>query len=119
MYAVVATGGKQYRLSVGDLVDVEKLDVPVGQEVVLSEVLLVADEDGSVRIGQPTVPNVVVRCRVVAQDKNKKIIVYKYRRRKGVPPEVGPSPTVHAAEGGGDRSRRVGGFGHGAQEGSG
>ncbi len=83
MYAIVTTGGKQYRASVGDMIDVEKLPGDVGDEFTLSEVLLVSVGEGDVRVGSPTVENATVACSVVKQDKNSKIVVYKSKRRKG------------------------------------
>lgn len=89
MHAIVTTGGKQYRLSVGDRVDVEKIEGDVGEEVTLTKVLLVSDGAGHTRIGTPTVPNASVVCRIVAQDKNKKVIVFKSKRRKGYKRKLG------------------------------
>ena len=83
MYAIVATGGKQYRASVGDMLDVDKLEGDVGEQVTLSDVLLVGGDEGDVRVGTPTVENATVSCSVVKHDKNSKIIVYKSKRRKG------------------------------------
>jgi large subunit ribosomal protein L21 len=83
MYAIVATGGKQYRAEVGDMLDIEKLPGEVGDEITLSEVLLVGGEEGDVRVGSPTLENATVSCNVVKQDRNRKIIVYKSKRRKG------------------------------------
>lgn len=89
MYAIFSTGGKQYRASVGDMLDVEKLDGAVGEELSLGSVLLVQDESGETHIGAPTVPNAAVVCKVVAQDKNKKIIVFKSKKRKGYKRKLG------------------------------
>lgn len=89
MYAVVRTGGHQYRVSVGDQLLVEKLPVPEGGQIDLEEVLLVADDNGQVRIGTPLVEGARVRARVLAQEKGPKIRIFKYipkeryRRRKG------------------------------------
>ncbi|MCS7283764.1 MAG: 50S ribosomal protein L21 [Anaerolineae bacterium] len=89
MYAVVRTGGHQYRVSVGDQLLVEKLPVPEGAHIELEEVLLVADDSGQVRIGTPLVEGARVRARVLAQEKGPKIRIFKYipkeryRRRKG------------------------------------
>jgi large subunit ribosomal protein L21 len=81
MYAVVKTGGKQYRVQEGDVLRVEKLAGEVGSEVVFDQVLLFADGE-SVDIGAPTVENAAVKGHIVAQDKAKKILVFKYKRRK-------------------------------------
>jgi large subunit ribosomal protein L21 len=81
MYAIVATGGKQYKVQEGDVLRVEKLTGVVGDEVAFDQVLLVgAGED--VRIGQPVVEGVQVKGTIVEQGKNKKVLVFKYKRRK-------------------------------------
>lgn len=81
MFAVVETGGKQYKVSVGSVVNVEKLKANVGDEVVLDKVLLVSKEDG-VLIGKPYVEGAKVVAKVVKQDKYPKIIVFKFKRKK-------------------------------------
>ncbi len=82
MYAVIKTGGKQYKVSSGDTVRVEKLAGNVGDAVTLSDVLLVARE-GDVRIGQPTVAGAQVTGKIVDQARADKIMVFKKKRRKG------------------------------------
>ena len=88
MYAVVRTGSKQYRVRVGDVIEVEKLPVEPGQAVTLEEVLLV-ERDGTVAVGQPVVPGARVVARVLDQVKGPKLIVFKmkpktrYRRKTG------------------------------------
>lgn len=81
MYAVIKTGGKQYRVSQGDLLRVEKLPGNVGDAVTLSEVLLVGEGEG-IKIGKPVVAGAKVEAKIVAQDRDKKIIIFKFRRRK-------------------------------------
>lgn len=81
MYAVIATGGKQYRVSEGDVIYVEKLDAEVDTTVELGNVLAIAKEDGMV-IGKPVVEGAKVTAKVVAQGKAKKVIVFKYKRKK-------------------------------------
>lgn len=81
MYAVVETGGKQYRVSAGDAIYVEKLNVNEGDEVVLDRVLLVS-QDGKTRVGAPYVEGAVVVAKAVKQGKQKKIIVFKYKAKK-------------------------------------
>lgn len=81
MYAVIRTGGKQYRVSEGDTIEVEKLDTEVGSEVRLDEVLLVGTEDVT-RLGTPTVPGASVVAKVLETGRGRKVIVYKYKRRK-------------------------------------
>ena len=80
MFAVIKTGGKQYKVSEGDLLDVEKLDKKEGEEVVFNEVLLV--EDDETKIGKPTVEKASVKAEVVKQDREDKKIVYKYKPKK-------------------------------------
>lgn len=80
MYAIIRTGGKQYRAEVGKSLDVDKLPNEVGDTLEISDVLLVGDEDNTV-IGQPLVEGASVKATVVEQFRGKKIIVYKYRQR--------------------------------------
>lgn len=82
MYAVVNSGGKQYKVQEGDVLRVERLDGQVGDAVDFDRVLLFNDGE-SVQVGQPLLEDVKVRGQIVAQDKAKKIIVFKYKRRKG------------------------------------
>ena len=81
-YAVIQTGGKQYRVSVGDQLDVEKLGVPVGSEVSLDRVLMVANGD-PVSVGQPLLAGATVRATVVGEGRGEKIRIFKMKRRKG------------------------------------
>ena len=89
VYAVVETGGKQYRLSPGDAVNVEKLEGEVGTTVVLGKVLMVVADDGATTIGNPVVQGVDVTAEIVAHGRGRKIVVFKYkpkvnyRRRQG------------------------------------
>ncbi len=80
MYAIIKTGGKQYKAEPGRFIDVEKLDAEVGAEVSF-EALMVVD-GGDVKVGSPVVDGVKVVGKVLAQDKAKKIIVYKYKAKK-------------------------------------
>lgn len=81
MYAVVATGGKQYRVEAGDILRVEKLSGDVGAEVAFDHVLMLADGE-NVKIGQPIVSGAAVKGHIVEQGKQKKVLVFKYKRRK-------------------------------------
>ncbi|MBW6510626.1 MAG: 50S ribosomal protein L21 [Desulfuromonadaceae bacterium] len=81
MYAVIKTGGKQYKVSEGDLLKVEKLDGVVGDSIELNEVLMVGGEE--VKIGTPLLPSAKVTARIVEQGKDKKIRVFHSKRRKG------------------------------------
>ncbi|BCO09130.1 50S ribosomal protein L21 [Desulfolithobacter dissulfuricans] len=82
MYAIIRTGGKQYQVAAGDTLRVEKLQGNVGDEIELSDVLLVADGD-DVKIGQPVVDGAVVKARIAEHGKAKKVLVMKKKRRKG------------------------------------
>ena len=82
MYAIVRTGGKQYQVEAGDKLKVEKLQGEVGAQVELEDVLLVVDGE-TVRIGRPVVEGAKVTATILEQGRNKKIIVFKKKRRKG------------------------------------
>jgi len=88
MYAVIQTGGKQHRVSEGDVLAVEKLDGQKGDAVVFSEVLLVSKEE-DVRIGQPFVEGAKVTGEILGQEKGPKIHVFKMKRRKGFRKKTG------------------------------
>ena len=77
MYAIIATGGKQYKVSEGDIIKVEKLGVADGETVTFDKVLLVNDKEAVV--GNPTVAGATVTASVVCEGKDKKVIVYKYK----------------------------------------
>ena len=81
MYAVVETGGKQYRVKVGDTINVEKLDAEAGDEVTLDRVLLVGN-DGEITIGRPVVEGASVVASVDGQTKGDKIRIFKMRAKK-------------------------------------
>jgi large subunit ribosomal protein L21 len=81
MYAVVKTGGKEYKVSKGDIIRVEKLDGSVGERVALKDVLMVSKE-GEVLVGTPQVAQVVVTGEIIQQVKGKKVLVFKMKRRK-------------------------------------
>jgi len=80
MYAVIRTGGKQYRVSEGDTVRVEKLAGDVGSKIEFDEVLMLGGD--KVSVGKPKVKGAKVKGEIIAQDKAKKIIVFKMKRRK-------------------------------------
>jgi large subunit ribosomal protein L21 len=81
MYAVIKTGGKQYKVEKGSTLRVEKLDGEAGTKLEFSEVLLVADGE-NVQIGTPVLGGAKVSAEIVAQEKGEKLIVFKFRRRK-------------------------------------
>ena len=80
MYAIIRSGGKQYRAEVGRQIDVDRLPQALGDTIEITDVLLVSNGDET-RIGQPRVEGASVRATVVEQFRGKKIIVYKYRQR--------------------------------------
>lgn len=88
MYAVIKTGGKQYRVSEGDQIKVEKLDGEIGAEIVFDEVLMVGEGE-SVKIGTPTVDGGQVKAEVAAQGRADKVHIIKHRRRKHYHKEQG------------------------------
>jgi len=81
MYAIVNTGGKQYKVSQGDILRVEKIPGEIGSPVSFDKVLMFSDGE-NVNIGQPVLDNVAVKGHIMEQGKAKKIIVFKYKRRK-------------------------------------
>ena len=81
MYAVIATGGKQYKVSEGDVIRVEKLGAEADEKVTFDQVLLVSDAD--VKVGEPTVAGASVEGTVLSNGRAKKVIVYKYKRKTG------------------------------------
>lgn len=82
MYAIIRTGGKQYQVAGGDQLRVEKLDGNVGDAIELDDVLMIVDGDNTV-IGTPVIEGAKVTATIMEQDKNKKIRVFKKKRRKG------------------------------------
>jgi large subunit ribosomal protein L21 len=82
MYAVIQTGGKQYRVAPGEELRVEKLDGAVGDEIYFDSVLFVSKDD-KVTVGKPVLKNVRVQAKITRQGRGPKIIVFKYKRRKG------------------------------------
>lgn len=82
MYAVIQTGGKQYKVTKGDTIIVERLTIPEkDKEITIKEVLLISDGK-EVKVGKPLVKDANVVCEVIGDFKDKKVISYKYRRRK-------------------------------------
>ena len=81
MYAIIATGGKQYKVAEGDIIKVEKLGAAEGETVTFDQVLLISDD--KLTVGNPVVENATVTATVVEEGKHKKVIVYKYKRKTG------------------------------------
>ncbi|MBE0625651.1 MAG: 50S ribosomal protein L21 [Burkholderiales bacterium] len=81
MYAVIKTGGKQYRVAAGEKLKIDQLPAGVGAEIVLDQVLLVADGD-NLKMGRPLVTGASVQAKVLAQGRHDKVRIFKLRRRK-------------------------------------
>ena len=81
MYAIIATGGKQYKVSEGDVIEVEKLDAAEGDTVTFDQVLAVGSD--KLVVGDPTVSSASVNGKVLKQGRGKKVIVYKYKPKSG------------------------------------
>jgi len=81
MNAVVKTGGKEYRISQGDLIRVEKIEGKVGDQVTMKDILMISDED-KVQVGNPFLTNAVITGEIVQQVRGKKVLTYKMKRRK-------------------------------------
>jgi large subunit ribosomal protein L21 len=96
MYAVIRTGGKQYRVAQGDKVRVEKLIGNVGDVITLSEVLMLGGD--SFKVGMPLVAGAKVEAKITAQDRAKKVIVFKFRRRKNYRRKAGHRQPFTALE---------------------
>ena len=86
MYAIIATGGKQYKVAEGDILNVEKLGVEEGETVVFDQVLAVSD--GSLKVGADAA-GATVSATVVKNGKGKKVVVYKYKRKTGYHKKIG------------------------------
>lgn len=81
MYAIIKTGGKQYRVSEGDVISVEKLNFASGEKIVFDEILVVSNGE-ELQIGAPVVTGATVEGTVVQQGKEKKVVVFKYKPKK-------------------------------------
>ena len=81
MYAIIATGGKQYKVSEGDIITIEKLGVEAGEKVTFDQVLAISDN--GLNIGNPSVEGATVEASVVKEGRGKKVIVYKSKRKTG------------------------------------
>ena len=82
MYAVVKTGGKQYKVAPGEKLKIERIPADVGAEVTLDQVLMIVGEGDTVRLGQPVVSGAAVRATVLSQGRGEKVKIFKMRRRK-------------------------------------
>ncbi len=95
MYAVVSCGGKQYRVSPGDILQVEKLDKSPNEKVELDQVLLINQDDDSLQVGNPYIKGAKVICTLLEEKKGKKIIIFKIKRRKGYRRKKGHRQIYH------------------------
>lgn len=82
MYAIIRTGGKQYQVSCGDQLRVEKLEGSVGDSIDLNDVLMIVDGE-EIKVGQPVLEGAKVTAKIAEQGKDKKVIVFKKKRRQG------------------------------------
>lgn len=82
MYAVIASGGKQYRVQPGETLRLEKLDVEQGKHIEFTDILMIADGE-NVKVGTPHVAGASVKAEVLGEQKGEKLLIYKFRRRKG------------------------------------
>ena len=89
MYAIIQTGGKQFTVKTGDIIEVEKLAAEIGQEVVFSEVLAIGNDDGKLNVGTPKVEGAQVAAKVLDQFRAKKVWAFKMKRRKSYRRTIG------------------------------
>ena len=82
MYAVIKTGGKQYKVEAGSILTSEKIEGEVGDKVIIEDVLLYTNGD-EIKIGQPQVEGATVEAKIIAQTKGEKVVIFKKRRRHG------------------------------------
>lgn len=95
MFAVVQVGGSQYQVTQGDVINVQRLDYEVGKSIDIDKVILFVDGD-DVRVGQPFVKNVKVAAKVIGENKTKKVLAFKYRKRKDSSSQRGHRQTFTA-----------------------
>jgi large subunit ribosomal protein L21 len=96
-YAIIKTGGKQYKVSVGTKLDVEKLEVAEGENAVFDQVLA-CGEGSTLQVGAPTVSGATVVAKVVKQHRGEKVIAFKFRKRKGYHRTVGHRQSLTLVE---------------------
>ena len=89
MYAILKTGGKQYKVKSDDLVDIERLEGEVGTQVTFSEILGIGEEGGKLQVGTPLIHGASIAAEIVDQFRGKKLIAFKKKRRKGYKRKVG------------------------------
>ena len=89
MFAIISTGGKQYKVKAGDVIHVEKLDAAPGSVHVFDKVLALMPEDAQPVFGAPLVDGASISASVLSNGKNKKVVVYKYKPKKGYHKKIG------------------------------
>ena len=89
MYEIMATGGKQYKVKVDDVIEIERLQGEAGDKITFDEVLAVGEEGGELKVGTPKLENAAVEAEVVDQLRGPKLIAFKMKRRKGYRRKVG------------------------------
>lgn len=82
MFAILETGGKQYRVSEGNTIDVELIDANEGEKVVINNVLFIQKDNKEILVGQPLLSNVSIETEVVSQYRDEKVLIFKKRKRK-------------------------------------
>ena len=105
MYAVIKTGGKQYRVAPGQTIRVEKLDGSIGDQINIKDVLLVSDGE-TVKVGQPLLAEAEVTATIVEQHKAKKNRGLQEKAAQSLSPDAGASPTIHRSAGSRDQGLR-------------
>jgi len=98
MYAIIVTGGKQYTVKTGDVIEIEKLDAEVGAQVTFSDVLAIGEEGGKLNVGTPKVAGASVAAKVMDQFRGKKVVAFKIKRRKGYRRTVGHRQSLTRVE---------------------
>lgn len=98
MYAIIQTGGKQYKVQSGDIIEVEKLGLDKDADVVFEEVLAVAGDDGKLNVGTPLVAGAKVTGKVLDIFRAKKVVAFKMKRRKGYRHTIGHRQTLCRVE---------------------
>lgn len=88
MYAVIREGGKQFKVQEGDIIKVPKRSEKEGKKITIKDVLMISDDE-SIKIGNPIIKNAKVEAKVLEHNKDKKIIVFKYKRKKGYRRKLG------------------------------
>lgn len=98
MQAVIKTGGKQFSVNTGDVIQIEKLTGNPGEEIEFKEVLMVSDDKGAVTVGTPFLEKAIVKAKIIGNKKGKKIDVFKFRRRKDSKKKTGHRQVYTAVE---------------------